>query len=699
MRFLERAPQDGPSPQAARLTLDALHPRDEERFISSYSRSFAPGGGCGVPQAFRQTRQGSLARSSSLTRTRPKPCGPLQVPETPGPLGHSRSETQLRRHTVASPFPSLNGRSANPVTPASGGAAWERRRAILELLASYGLRDTAKSVFAAHDVDSNGRLEFDELRAVLRALDLEHGVPLPDPETTERLLKLFDVNGDQCLDFDEFFEMLVSALRRTAFDPSILMGRDFFVTKQEGKVWGNYEKLKKLGTGSFGETHLCKRRLAGGEDSRAEERAVKVVRKARVRIPVEDIEREIMVMKQVDHPNIVRLFEWYEDKKRIYLVMDFIRGGTLRDSVLGLQQVRRSALKEEWIRKVMRQVLEAMAYCHRLRLIHRDLKDENIMLLQKDSGSFSSDPFVVIIDLGVAEMFSLSDPSIRGIGGTPLTMAPEVWSNVSGPKCDVWSAGVILFELLSGEMPFLADSLDPSDWLKLHKKGPNWGVVKTSKASKDLCRSMLTVSEPHRPTMAECLAEGWFGLGERELLSVPAERFAGLESFCKETAVKRALLYEIASRLPMERAQSVVEVFKSFDVDHSGSVSREELRSAFARLGTPDHALADRTFEALDVNRDGVLSFSELSSGILLLFSDLVEERLRALFMERWDGKGEGLNAEGLRTFFDSAARLHSLAGARSARIMRQLEQESQHRRVRFEEVRELLLGSGSTQR
>merc|ERR1712190_237743 len=150
--------------------------------------------------------------------------------------------------------------------------------------------------------------------------------------------------------------------------------------------------------------------------------------------------------------------EWYEDRQKIYLVMDALKGGTLKEVVLELQRQHRG-IKEEWTRKVIRQVVEAMAFCHHLRLIHKDLKDENVMLLKTDPQY--QKPFVVIIDLGVAEMFSAADSTGQTLAGTPTTMAPEVWMGNYGPKCDVWSVGCILFELLSGRMPFMSPKMKP----------------------------------------------------------------------------------------------------------------------------------------------------------------------------------------------------------------------------------------------
>eukprot|EP00439_Symbiodinium_sp_Y106_P040451 s3822_g4.t4 len=115
----------------------------------------------------------------------------------------------------------------------------------------------------------------------------------------------------------------------------------------------------------------------------------------------------------VDHPHIIRLHEWYEGSSKIYLVMDAIKGGTLREVLLRFQ-AERAAVEETWSRSVMKQTLQAMAYCHGMRIIHKDLKDENVMLLKG-----TSEPFVVIIDLGVSEMFSSSDPHGKSRLRTP----------------------------------------------------------------------------------------------------------------------------------------------------------------------------------------------------------------------------------------------------------------------------------------
>uniref|UniRef100_A0A7S0ARR6 non-specific serine/threonine protein kinase n=1 Tax=Pyrodinium bahamense TaxID=73915 RepID=A0A7S0ARR6_9DINO len=524
----------------------------------------------------------------------------------------------------------------------------------MEVLTNPEIKTIAAKYFEAQLPDKQqGRLGFSDLRRVLRSLNDRLGMPVSTSAEAEQLFKRFDFDGNGNLNFSEFFELFVSALRRVAFDRSELLGRDLFVEKQRGKVWDSYQKSKKLGAGSFGAAYLCKHRRTG------DTRVVKAVEKSKVKLPVEEVEKEILVMMQIDHPNICRLYEWYEGSSTIYLVLDALRGGTLREVVLQGFQRQGRPLKEDWIRSVIRQVVEAMAHCHGMRIIHKDLKDENVMLVNKGDPNYD-EPFVVIIDLGVAELFPLSDPHGKMMGGTPMTMAPEVWMGSFGPKCDVWSAGCILFQLLAGDLPFLVRSFNPKDWLALHKRGPKWELVRTSDMGKQLCHSMLTFSDSARPSMAECLEHPWFATDRSQLGTVPSEQLQPLQAFSESSALKRALLLELAARLPMSHAERVVKVFKTIDRNQDGGMTRQELRASFKQVGLKDEAMVERTFSTLDVDGNGTLSFSEFAAGVLLVFRDLLEDRFRALF-RKYDRDSDGvLTKEEARDFLANALHMAS---------------------------------------
>mmetsp|Transcript_51531 Transcript_51531/g.167211 ORF Transcript_51531/g.167211 Transcript_51531/m.167211 type:complete len:442 (+) Transcript_51531:111-1436(+) len=428
-------------------------------------------------------QRGGAAQASGGRRPSKQTEAPLKLPS----IHRSASAPQLQssRRSRTSDVAKAN---TNPIASFAASVAdiqgkREERRRVLEALTQPNVKALAKSIFSAQLPDRAGNLGPDERGKALRALTSKLSVPMPSTAVAEQLFKRFDFNGDGLLNFDEFFELFVSSLRRFAFDRSSLLGRDVFVSKQAGKVWDTYSCIKKLGVGSFGAAYLVQHKRTG------DQRVVKAAGKSQVKVPVEDVEREIMVMQQLDHPHVVRLYEWYEGGNSLYLVMDALAGGTLHDVVL--QKFKQGKnVSEEWIRTVVRQSIEAMVYCHSKRIIHKDLKDENIMLLQKDPDY--SAPHAVIIDLGVSEMFGLADPKGKMMAGTPTTMAPEVWTGTFGPKCDVWSLGCVLFEILAGDMPFCANSFDPKDWRALHKHGPNWGRVKTSQPSLDMCRTMLS---------------------------------------------------------------------------------------------------------------------------------------------------------------------------------------------------------------
>jgi len=367
-----------------------------------------------------------------------------------------------------------------------------------------------------------------------------------------------------------------------------------------------------------------------------------------------------MVMLQIDHPHICRLYEWFEGTGTIYLVIDALKGGTLKEIVLESFVYQGRPMKEDWIRKVLQQSLQGMAYCHSLRVIHKDLKDENIMLVNKGDPNYD-EPFVVIIDLGVAEMFPDADPMGKALGGTPTTMAPEVWTGCFGPKCDVFSLGCVLYQLLAGRMPFLARSLEPEAWRKLHKRGPQWDMVKASEEGRDLCKDMLTFSDAERPSMATCLNHNWFEEESQTLRrQITAEHMQPLQAFSKESALKRALLLELAARLPMSHSERVVKVFKAIDKNQDGTMSKDELRQSFKQVGMEDEDIIDRTFEALDVDGNGVLSFTEFAAGILSIYGDLLESRFRALFRKH-DIDGDGvLSKEQAKIFFENSLHMAS---------------------------------------
>lgn len=208
-----------------------------------------------------------------------------------------------------------------------------------------------------------------------------------------------------------------------------------------------------LGSGAFGEVRVCVHRDSGAQ------RAVKVLRKSHMD---EDEKKmlfnEINNLKDLDHPNILKMFEFFEDEKRYYIVTDICKGGELFDEI-----VARGKFTENDAAVLMKQVLSCINYCHSNKIVHRDLKPENILLEQNKE--FDQ---IKIIDFGTSLVFDENKKLDEKLG-TPYYIAPEVLAKSYGPKCDIWSCGVITYIILSGNPPF--NGASDQEIMKKVKKG------------------------------------------------------------------------------------------------------------------------------------------------------------------------------------------------------------------------------------
>ena len=165
---------------------------------------------------------------------------------------------------------------------------------------------------------------------------------------------------------------------------------------------------------------------------------------------------EITLLKTMDHPNILKLYEVFQDSARFYVVTEMCEGGELFDEI-----IKRKSFSESDAAQIMYQVLSAMVYCHSKKICHRDLKPENVLL--------EGEGTVKIIDFGTAQSFD-PEKGMNNVLGTPFYMAPEIFMQAKyDEKCDIWSIGVIMFMMLTGKPPFYGNS--DAKIIKRVKKG------------------------------------------------------------------------------------------------------------------------------------------------------------------------------------------------------------------------------------
>src|SRR5262245_15700204 len=229
---------------------------------------------------------------------------------------------------------------------------------------------------------------------------------------------------------------------------------------------GNYQITDYIGSGGFGSVFKA-------EDVNTPGRivAIKELHKKHTRNQVikQRFFQEAVAMARLDHPNLPRLFTFGEDNGAYYLVMEFISGKLLSDEIH-----EKDALRPDRAVLVLTQMLDALSYAHRNGIIHRDLKPDNIILVG-DSSAFK----IKVLDFGIARMVGGENLTLAGEGfGTPAYMAPERITGAGGddPRMDLYSAGIILFELLAGKAPFGSTASDPAlywaEMRDLHQREP-----------------------------------------------------------------------------------------------------------------------------------------------------------------------------------------------------------------------------------
>jgi len=360
-----------------------------------------------------------------------------------------------------------------------------------------------------------------------------------------------------------------------------------------------------LGSGAFGEVRVCVHRESGAQ------RAVKVLRKSHMDEEEKKmLFNEINNLKDLDHPNILKMYEFFEDEKRYYIVTDICKGGELFDEI-----VARGKFTERDASVLIKQVLSCVNYCHTHKIVHRDLKPENILLEQ--NREFDQ---IKIIDFGTSLVFDESKRLDEKLG-TPYYIAPEVLAKSYGPKCDIWSVGVIAYIVLSGIPPF--NGATDQEIMKKVKLGkfsfadPVWATI--SDSAKDFITQLLTRDQEKRPSAEQALQHPWIQQAsemQRESLAseVAMSALTNLQSFNAQSKLKQATFAFIVSQLLSKNEREQVDkVFRAMDRNGDGVLTKEEIKAGYLEyfgrsLNDPE---IDEMFKKVDVDGNGAIDYSE----------------------------------------------------------------------------------------
>uniref|UniRef100_A0A8C8A1V3 non-specific serine/threonine protein kinase n=1 Tax=Oryzias sinensis TaxID=183150 RepID=A0A8C8A1V3_9TELE len=263
--------------------------------------------------------------------------------------------------------------------------------------------------------------------------------------------------------------------------------RNSYTSADEHPHIGNYRLLKTIGKGNFAKVKLARHVLTGREVN-----AISSLR----------LFREVRIMKILNHPNIVKLFEVIETEKTLYLVMEYASGGEVFDYL-----VAHGRMKEKEARSKFRQIVSAVQYCHQRRIVHRDLKAENLLL--------DADMNIKIADFGFSNEFTVGS-KLDTFCGSPPYAAPELFQGkkYDGPEVDVWSLGVILYTLVSGSLPF--DGQNLKELRERVLRGKYRIPFYMSTDCENLLKKLLVLNPVKRGSLEQIMKDHWMNVGHED---------------------------------------------------------------------------------------------------------------------------------------------------------------------------------------
>lgn len=420
----------------------------------------------------------------------------------------------------------------------------------------------------------------------------------------------------------------VAKVRKVSTNQGILIKKSTMIVQNLRDLEDEYDVGDQLGSGSYGIVKSCTHR------DTSQERAVKIIEKKKIK-NMAQFRTEITILQTLDHPNIIKMYEYFEDEEYIYLVLEKCQGGELFDRI-----IEKEFFSEKEAARVFKQILLAINYCHNNGVCHRDLKPENFIFASKED-----DSDIKIIDFGLSKIF---DPTMQGYSlmqtgcGTPYYISPEVLTHNYNHMCDMWSAGCILYVLLCGYPPFFGDDdreiIEAVRQGEFDYEGEEWEDV--SLEAKDLISRMICKPEV-RLTAHEALKHPWVKTLAKNSKKEKLNKLdmVHLKKFQSHQKMKQAAITFIATQVSSQDIEHLKRVFESLDKNGDGNITIKELKDGLKDVKNKDELMA--IMEGADTDGNGTINYTEFIAATMEQNMYLKEEHLRTAF-KMFDKDGSG---------------------------------------------------------
>mmetsp|Transcript_104625 Transcript_104625/g.272323 ORF Transcript_104625/g.272323 Transcript_104625/m.272323 type:complete len:495 (+) Transcript_104625:75-1559(+) len=459
-----------------------------------------------------------------------------------------------------------------------------------------------------------------------------------------------------------------------------------FIIDNPGKVQDFYDlDKKKLGEGSYGSVSKAKNKASGAI------RACKSISKAQMK-NVDRFKQEIAIMKMMDHPNIIKLYESFEDHRNIYLVMELSNGGELFDKI-----IESGHFNEVQAAILMQQIVRAIYYMHENHVVHRDLKPENFLFMTKEPIEKN---LLKIIDFGLSCKFEAGQ-MLTTKAGTPYYVAPQVLAGKYDQLSDLWSIGVIMYVMLCGYPPFFGES--DAEVLSKVRLGnfsfnaADWKNI--SEDAKNLIRMLLKMNPRDRYTAEQALNHEWIKNKAPKAVNVSLQSnfVDNLRGFRSQNKLKKAALHIIAGQLNEDQIKSLREVFMALDGNGDGLLTAAEMKDGLAKAGLKEIPVdLQQILEDVDSDGSGVIDYTEFLAATLDKRAYQQEDVCWSAF-RLFDKNGDGkISQQELKQVLANDE-LNEVAGAKAiAELMKEIDGNGDGV-IDFQEFMQMMKGGGPT--
>ena len=430
------------------------------------------------------------------------------------------------------------------------------------------------------------------------------------PETKVRRMKITE--NDTSTEFDTTRKATTIKLEKD-IRTLVALDSNVIIAGGDAEPEDIYSREKVIGKGSFGIVYLVKHRQLHKYF------AMKIIKKYnRSKTEEESLKNEINILKRLDHPNILKINDFYSTKENYYIITEHCQEGELFNEIKLY-----APFSEPLVGYYMKQILKAVCYCHSMNVIHRDLKPENILIVKRSKNGCHP---IKIIDFGTATIFS-KDKKENSVIGSSYYIAPEVLSRNYTEKCDMWSCGVIMYILLTGKPPF--GGINDEEILSKVKKGKfdltkyPWGVI--SNEAKDLIKKLIEIDPTKRLSAEDALQHPWFELTKLKAVdnmvnTIEPNRainlVKNLKKYRTDNILRCAVIaYLVHNNTQIEQARDAIKLFNQIDANCDGKIVKEELLSglqSYLKLpGEQFQTEVETIFNNIDTDHNGYIEYEE----------------------------------------------------------------------------------------